>query len=217
MRRAATRAIFIDALGTMLELEPPWERIDPSAVAGLAPERVRAGFEAEMAYYRENMASASEPDSLAALRERCAGVLSESLGREVGVPTMMRSIRFRPYADAAAALAELRSRGLTLVCVSNWDCSLPEVLDRAGLQGLLDGVVTSAVAGAAKPDPAIFAPALQIAGCSPGEAIHVGDTDEDVEAARAAGIEALRIDRGGEAGPGEITSLAAISHHLAPR
>ena len=129
---------------------------------------------------------------------------------------MMAAIRFRPYADAAPALRELRGLGLRVVCVSNWDCSLPEVLERAGLASLLDGVISSAVAGARKPDPAIFEPALALAGCPAAQALHIGDSDEDVDAGRAAGIDVLRIDRdGGDAG--EIASLAEISKHLAPR
>ena len=114
--------------------------------------------------------------------------------------------------DAHPALAELRRLGLRLVCLSNWDCSLPDVLARCGLAGFLDGVVTSAVVGARKPDPAIFAAALEVAGCEPSQALHVGDTPaEDVEGARAAGIAALLIARDGG---GDIESLAAIRHHL---
>lgn len=214
------RAVFIDALGTMLELEPPWERIDPDLVEGIPADRVRAAFEAEMAYYRANLREGSDAERLSALRERCAAVLSAKLGRELGVAEMMDAIRFRPYPDAGPALRELREAGLRLVCVSNWDCSLPQVLDRVGLADLLDGVVVSAVAGAAKPDPAIFDPALEIARCAPAEALHVGDSGEDVEAAEAAGIAVLRIDRSGSGDVGRrgvITSLAGISHHPALR
>jgi putative hydrolase of the HAD superfamily len=125
---------------------------------------------------------------------------------------MMAAIRFRAFSDAAPALAELRGQGLKLVCVSNWDVSLPEVLARCGLDGTLDGIVTSAEVGARKPDPEIFAPALELAGCSAADALYVGDTPaEDLEAARAAGIPALLIDR---EGGGDIDSLGAIRHHL---
>ena len=90
------------------------------------------------------------------------------------------------------------------------------MLGRVGLAALLDGVVSSAVVGARKPDPAIFGPALTIAGCPPEQALHIGDSDEDVAAARGAGIDVLRIDRAA-GGVGEIASLAEISKHLAPR
>ena len=205
------RACFIDALGTTVRLPPPWERVPASAVAGIEPARVRGAFEAEMSFYGAHAQEAAGADSLAGLRERCAQLLSEGLGREIDVPAMMESIAFEAYEDARPALGELRNLGLKIVCVSNWDYALDEVLGRVGLAGCFDGVITSAGAGARKPDPAIFEPALALAGCSAAEAIHVGDSDADVDGATAAGIEALRIDRGGG---GDIASLAEIVQHL---
>jgi putative hydrolase of the HAD superfamily len=208
---AATRAIFLDALGTLVELEPPW--IHLAAELSVEPDDalVRA-VRAEMGYYKEHAHEGRDEASLADLRRRCAQVLSEDLGREVPVDAMMASIRFRAFPDAAPALATLRERGLVLVAVSNWDISLPEVLARCGLAVAVDGVVSSAGAGARKPDPAIFGPALSLAGCAPEEAVHVGDTpEEDEEAARAAGIRCLIVDR---AGGGDIASLAEIVEHL---
>jgi putative hydrolase of the HAD superfamily len=165
-----------------------------------------------MAYYRDQSDEGRDPASLAELRARCAGVLSAELGREVSVEEMMAAIRFRAFPDAPPALADLRGLGLRLVCVSNWDYSLPEVLARVGLAEELDGVITSAAVGARKPDPRLFEAALEVAGCRADEALHVGDTPaEDVEGARAAGIRALLIDRGGG---GDIESLSAIRHHL---
>ena len=68
-------------------------------------------------------------------------------------------------------------------------------------------------AGARKPDPAIFAAALELAGAPPDEALHVGDTpEEDVDGARAAGIRPLLIDREGTGG--DISSLEEIGQHL---
>jgi len=110
------------------------------------------------------------------------------------------------------ALTQLRSQGLKLVCVSNWDCSLGTVLERCGLAAHLDGAVSSAEAGALKPDPAIFETALALAGCSANEAVHVGDTrEEDVEGAEAAGIRALLLDRDGG---GDIASLEEVAQRL---
>jgi putative hydrolase of the HAD superfamily len=207
----ATRAVFFDALGTLVELEPPWPRL-AAALGTEADERLVAAMRAEMSYYRDHAHEGRDEASLADLRARCAALLSRGLGREVGVETLMASIRFRAYPDAAPALERLRGLGLKLACVSNWDVSLRHVLARCGLAELLDGVISSAGAGARKPDPEIFAPALELAGCRPSEAIHVGDTvAEDVLGARAAGIEALHLDR---SGGGQIASLAEIEEHL---
>jgi putative hydrolase of the HAD superfamily len=207
----ASRAVLLDALGTLVELEPPWVHL--AEALGIQPdERLVGAVRAEMDYYKRHSHEGRDPASLAELRARCAAVLSEALGQEIPVGTMMSAIRFRAFPDAAPALAELRGLGLKLVCVSNWDVSLPEVLERCGLDGALDGVVSSAQAGVRKPDPAIFAPALELAGCAPAEALYVGDTPaEDLAAARAAGIPALLIDRAGGA---DIDSLQAIRHYL---
>ncbi|MEO8093007.1 MAG: HAD-IA family hydrolase [bacterium] len=202
-----TRAVFLDALGTVVELEPPWDHL-AEAIGIEADARLVDAVRAEMAYYRDHSHTGSDPASLAELRRRSAEVLSARLGREVDAATMMGAIRFRAYPDSEPALSRLRELGLRLVCVSNWDCSLPGVLAGCGLRHLFDGVVTSAEAGARKPDPAIFEPALELAGCEPAEAIHVGDTPaEDLEAARAAGIRALLIDRDGA---GDIASLTSL-------
>jgi putative hydrolase of the HAD superfamily len=199
------RAVFLDALGTLVELEPPWLSLRDRVPAEVSDERLEEALRAEMAYYRDH--------ALADLRERCAAIVSERLGIEVSADELVGAIRFDAYPDAAPALRELRDGGRRLIAVSNWDCSLPDVLERCGLGELLDGAVSSAAAGARKPDPAIFEPALELAGCVPEEAVHVGDTPgEDVEGARAAGITPLLIDRSGNGG--DISSLREIGDHL---
>lgn len=207
-----TKAVFFDALGTLVELEPPCVHLAAALGLQAGDERLADSMRAEMTYYREHAHEAVDPAALAKLRADCATLLSRELGRAVPVETMMASIRFRAYPDAASALAVLRRRGLALVCVSNWDYALPDVLAGCGLAEALDGVVTSAGARARKPDPAIFVAALELAGCGPAEALHVGDSfAEDVQGARAAGIDALLIDRDGG---GQLASLAQIEQHL---
>jgi putative hydrolase of the HAD superfamily len=208
-----TRAVFLDALGTLVELEPPWVSLRARVPAEVSDERLERALRAEMAYYRDHAHEARDEATLAELRERCAGIVSGELGMEITVDELVDAIRFDAYPDAAPALRELRERGLRLVAVSNWDCSLPTVLERCGLGELLDGAVSSALAGARKPDPAIFEPALKLAECGPDEALHVGDTpEEDVVGARSAGIRPLLIARGGSRG--EISSLSEIREHL---
>jgi putative hydrolase of the HAD superfamily len=208
-----TQAVFLDALGTLVELEPPWVLLRERVPADVSDERLVAAVRAEMAYYKEHAHEGRDAASLAELRDRCAELLSRELGVEVSTAELVDSVKMTPYPDAEPALRALRGRDLKLVVVSNWDCSLGEVLERCGLAGLLDGAVSSAEAGARKPDPAIFEPALKLAGCSADEALHVGDTaEEDRAGAAAAGIRVLIVDR--EGGEGEISSLAQIVEHL---
>ncbi len=206
------KAVFLDALGTLVELEPPWVGLRAALGERVSDQQLIPAVRAEMAYYKEHSHEGRDPESLAALRARCAELLSRELGTEVSVETLVESIRFTPFPDAVPALEDLRSRGLKLVCVSNWDCSLGTVLERCGLAEHLDGAVSSAEAGARKPDPAIFEPALALAECAASEAVHVGDTrEEDVDAAQAAGIRALLIDR---EGGGDISSLEEVASKL---
>ena len=211
--RGMVRAVFLDALGTLVELEPPWLSLRDRVPAEVSDERLEEALRAEMAYYRDHAHEGRDEASLADLRERCAAIVSERLDMEVTAAELVEAIRFDAYPDALPALRELRERGLSLVAVSNWDCSLPAVLERCGLGVMLDGAVSSAAAGARKPDPAIFEPALELAGCAPEEALHVGDTpEEDIEGAWAAGIRPLLIDRNGNGG--DISSLRQIREHL---
>ena len=152
-----TRAVFLDALGTLVELEPPWVGLRERVPEEIGDEQLVAAVKAEMAYYREHAHEGRDPDSLADLRERCAELISDELGTPISAQELVDSVRFSPFADAEPALEELRQRGLKLIVVSNWDVSLSSVLENCGIAQLVDGALSSAEAGSPKPDPAIFA------------------------------------------------------------
>ena len=209
---------MLDALGTLVALEPPAPRLrEALAAEGLEVTLAdaRRAFAAEIAYYLEHHLEGHDAVALEDLRDRCAAVLGTLLGLEpsrVRAP-MLAALRFSAFEDAAPALVELRSRGLALVVVSNWDCSLPEVLAAAELATLVDGVVSSAEAGAAKPDPAPFRRGLELAGVAAEEALHVGDSPEnDLAGARAAGVRGVLLTRQGGTPPGAIRSLTELAH-----
>jgi putative hydrolase of the HAD superfamily len=218
------KAALLDALGTLVELERPW----PHLVAELRARDVEVSEEdakramlAEMAYYKANHDDASDVAGLDDLRRRCAEVVRAQL--ETALPVadveaaMLAAIRFRPYPEVPGVLAALRERGAAIVVVSNWDVSLHEVLERTRLRALVDAVVTSAEFGAAKPDPAIFARALELAGgVAPADAIHAGDdVAADVEGARAAGIAPVFVARDGEPAPPGVRAVPTLEGLLA--
>ena len=111
---------------------------------------------------------------------------------------------WRVYDEVPAVLAALRERRLSLVVTSNFDTRLHGILEGTGLRAAVDAVVCSTEAGAAKPDPRVFAAACAATGHPPARALHVGDDRRaDVEGARAAGLRALLVARdGGEGGDG---------------
>jgi len=208
------RAVLLDALGTLVELKPPAPRLREALRREgfeVSESRAAAGIGAEIAYYLDHHLEGYDRESLDELRDRCARRMRRALeipdlDHATARRAMMGALEFAPYPDAIPALHGLRDRGLTLVIASNWDCSLPDWLGPAGLIDLVDGVVTSADARAAKPHPAVFARALEVAGVEPEEALHVGDSvRNDVAGAQAAGIRGLLVARGGEAPPGVET------------
>jgi len=207
-----TRAVLFDALGTLVELEPPWIGLREALGDDIDEERLMRAVKEEMAFYKQHANEGRDPESLADLRARSAEVLSRGLGQEVPVQVLVDAIRFGPYPDAVPALRDLRERGLRLICVSNWDISLREVLERCGLMQHLDGAVSSAEVAAPKPDPALLLAGCELAGCGPEEALMVGDTpEEDTAAAKAAGIRSLLVDRAGGA---DISSLEDVAAHV---
>ena len=216
------RAVLVDALGTLVELQPPAPRLQRllrGAGFEVAEEQAAAGFAAEIAYYLDHHLEGSDRERLERLRDRCA----EEMRRALGLPgldpptarrAMLGALEFTAYADAVPALEELRGRGLALVVASNWDCSLPEWLRPTGILELVDGMVTSAEVGAAKPDPRVFERALAVAGVAPAEALHVGDkVDNDIEGAAAAGVRGVLLQRDGDppAGVEAIRSLGELA------
>jgi HAD superfamily hydrolase (TIGR01662 family) len=183
-------AVTLDAYGTLVELDGHVERLRSSlaaAGAGVGRTAVERAFEVEVAYYAEHKCGAADETTLAALRRDCARVFTAALGLELDFATAFAdAIRFRPLPGVVEALAELRARGLALAVVSNWDCGLARVLERAGIA--VDVVVTCAGTGVAKPAPGIFHEALERLGVTARRTLHVGDDSTDTEGAAAAGL-----------------------------
>jgi putative hydrolase of the HAD superfamily len=203
--------LLLDALGTLVSLEPPAPRLRQllSTRFGVdvsQPQAERA-IAAEISFYRAHLQQGKDPPSLARLRLGCAQVLLDALPASVArgrleaeqmVAPLLASLQFRVFADVRPALAAARSTGRRLIVVSNWDVSLHEVLERLGVGALVDGILTSAEFGERKPSPSIFRRAVEMAGVRAAEAMHVGDSlEEDVAGARAAGIEAVLLARTG--------------------
>jgi putative hydrolase of the HAD superfamily len=219
------RAVLLDALGTLLYLEPPGPPLRRELAArGVEVDEETAGaaLRAEIAYYSAHNLEGRDRAALAGLRRRCAAVLRDALGEagreltlEMAEEALLAALRFVPYPDALPALQRLRAAGLRLVVVSNWDVSLHDRLAETGIAARVDGAIASAELGAAKPAPPNIRHALTMAGVAAGEAVHVGDSPSaDVAGARAAGIEPVLIVRPPATPPAEpvrtVASLAEL-------
>lgn len=188
-------AVTVDAMGTLVDLDHPVERL-ADALVTRGQERTRGqvaeAFRREVAFYLEHKLDARDAESLAALRRECARVFLEGAGADLDPgdfsADFVGAMVFAPVDGAPAAVERLRSAGLALACVSDWDIGLEEQLAKIGIDRLFDSIVTSAEAGAPKPEPALFEAALGRLGVAPGRALHVGDGDGDRMGASAAGM-----------------------------
>ncbi len=82
---------------------------------------------------------------------------------------------FRLYPGASELLEGIRALGLRLGLTSNWSARLPRLLNALDLQQHFDFVLSSALEGLEKPNPAIFLRAAELAGCPPENMLHAGD------------------------------------------
>jgi putative hydrolase of the HAD superfamily len=218
--------MLLDALGTLVRFERPGPHLRTELRERLGLEvsdqEASAAIRAEITHYRANLHRGRDAETLAALRRECATVMLEHLppaarGADLGVITdaLVASIRFTPYPDALATLEALRARGLRLIVLSNWDFSLHEMLANTGIDDLVDGAVSSAEHGIAKPDPAIFEHALALAGVGADAAWHVGDSLEaDVAGAQAAGVKPIYVARDDTPAPPGVVAIDELGELL---
>ncbi len=93
------------------------------------------------------------------------------------------------------ALQTLKNAGLKLAIVSNADGTVDQKIEAQGLLDLFDAVIDSGAVGVEKPDPRIFALALEKVGARAEKTLHVGDLPcIDAEGAKAAGVHAMVVD-----------------------
>jgi putative hydrolase of the HAD superfamily len=188
-------AVTIDAYGTLVTVRDPIPALRRTLRArGVerTPEQVAAAFAVEARYYRDRSHEGADEASLALLRRDCAAVFLDALEADVDPEEFalpyVEALEFEPMPGAVRAVSELERLGLRLAVVSNWDVALHGYLEQLGLAERFGAVVTSAEAGAPKPDPRIFALALERLRVRPERALHIGDSEADEEGARAAGM-----------------------------
>ena len=229
----ALRAVFFDAGNTLIRMD------DTAIAAALTAHGVAATPEAvRRAEWRARVrldtslrpgASTEHPDT----GHRYLVYLLDELGvRDDATITALAAWRraydpprglwtaLEPGAPEALALA--RASGLRVAVISNSNGTVAAILAALGLARDLDFVIDSSEVGVEKPDPRIFALALDRAGVRADEAAYVGDLySVDVLGARAAGLQAVLMDPGGcwppRDCPTATTALDAVRLLLATR
>ena len=120
-----------------------------------------------------------------------------------------------PFPDLVPGLKALKLAGYGVAIISNTERRLIEVT-LAGVEGLVDKVVTAEDTGKYKPDKEAFVKALEILGVDKDEVVHVSAyTYYDLIPASELGIRTVLVDRGyGEEWGVKVSSLEELTPML---
>lgn len=130
--------------------------------------------------------------------------LEDALEAVLSVVTTLevREVWRQMLTENISAFHRIAAAGIPVAIVSNNDGTAEAEMARFGICQVGPGpctqvaaIVDSTVVGHAKPDPAIFEPALAALGTSPARTLYVGDTvHADVHGAQAAGMLPVQLD-----------------------
>ncbi len=224
-------ALLFDAGGVLIVPDPlaVRQQLEPFGVSPGDARCIRAHYAGMAA----QAAASADVDDWPAYRRavaRACGVddaavddAADALGRLFS-PFLWR----RPLLESVAALWRLHRAGVPIGVVSNASGQVEATLAHQGVCQVGPGggvpvacVVDSEVVGVAKPDPAIFAPALATIGLPAHRVGYVGDSvRNDVGGARAAGMVPFLLDPHDDhdaIGCIRIRSLHDLVGYLAPR
>jgi HAD superfamily hydrolase (TIGR01509 family) len=120
--------------------------------------------------------------------------------------------RGHPLPGAKELVASLVERGYEVwLATSAKPEELEHHMEELGAEGKISGVVSSDDAEESKPAPDIFGLALERAGVSPEDAVVVGDSIWDIEAAKEAGVRAAAVMTGGAFSRAELEEAGAYA------
>ena len=106
--------------------------------------------------------------------------------------------RIVPFSDARRLLERMRQQGLRIAVATSGDKGDMEVFKTIlKIHDLIEQDTTSDDADKPKPEPDIFQAALESLGVEATEALALGDTPWDVEAAKKAGVSTVAVQSGG--------------------
>lgn len=173
--------------------------VDPASM-GAPPGRSWTGIGDQNAYFGGTLAAAGVP------RERIPAALARFAARQRGP-----GLWTRPMEGARAALDGVAALGLPCAVVSNSDGRAALHLADCDMLRGLEFVVDSHEVKVEKPDPRIFAIALERLGVEPDHALFVGDIRATDEAgARAAGLHFVLVDPHGDYAQDGTPAIAGL-------
>lgn len=203
----ATKAVLLDLDGTLLDTAPDLAAAVNAMLSGQGldalPERTVRDF------IGRGIPHLVERSLVAAGLPLVCERLEPALISFGGHYARLNGRASRPFPGVIEALERLRAAKLRLACVTNKASAFTTpLLEKSGLAQFFDTVATSDLAGSRKPEPGLILFACRALGVAPQEAVVIGDSANDAEAARAAGCPVLLVSYGYSEGR-DVRSLDA--------
>jgi phosphoglycolate phosphatase len=105
--------------------------------------------------------------------------------------------RSQPFPGAIAAIEQLAARGCRFaICTNKLEWLSVRLLDALGISRHFAAICGQDTFGVQKPDPEILLQTIRKAGGQFSRAVMVGDSINDIEVARAAGVPVIAVDFG---------------------
>jgi putative hydrolase of the HAD superfamily len=209
------RALFFDAVGTLIEPDPPVVEVYQLAgkrhgcemSAELILRRFRDAFQIEEQADAANGLSVSEVRE----RERWRSIVSRVFDGCRSIDSIFAELwthfarpdAWRVVESAGEVLRGLSDMGYLLGLASNFDGRLHAIADQLPNLAPAKLRVISSEVGWRKPSPRFFAAVVSAAGCKAGQILFIGDRrDTDYDGAIASGVNAVLLDSESKASPG---------------
>lgn len=227
------RMLVFDAGGTLIHPDPPVPVVYAHAAARYGIQVSAADLDRKFREAFQNSESVestgklggeSQRTSEAAELQRWRWIVRECLGDFAGFDDCFAELFAwfaRPeawacYPDVRPALARFQAAGWTMGLASNFDARLHAICAATPELARLNPRWISSEVGYRKPAPEFFAAIGATCGYRPGELLMIGDDPiADVAGARAAGWQAVLIDRKSRHGSNGFSSLAELADLLA--
>ena len=207
-------AVVFDLDGTLIDSAPDLR----TAVNRMLAEKGRRGLDL-------GAVTAMVGDGVHKLVERAlaatgdgapaAGEIARATRRFIGLYEGHGAVLTRAYAGAVEALKCLRDEGYALgICTNKPHGATCEILAALDLEGYFSAVLGGdSLDGVRKPDPRHLLAAVERLGATRENAVMVGDNENDVAAARGAGIPMIAVAFGYAKVPvAELGADAVIGH-----
>ncbi|HRI71132.1 MAG TPA: HAD family hydrolase [Polyangium sp.] len=207
----AIRAVIFDRDGvlTYFDLVPAMNII--GLFPGITFDQLRRHWADWYATHETPKTTESERNFLSKFWEHVVETWSIGAETHTYLKTFDYLTMIRAFDDARPTLITLRRQGLKIGVLSNFPLpSIEESLVAAGLADLVDAAASAPVIGFAKPAAHAYLHMTRKLGIEPHEALMVDDKIQNVEGARAIGMQALLLLRNKADSISSVPGLEAV-------